>query len=96
LINIIKEIIKKIIENNIEDKFAINDDLMIEALDVFCVITVHGNEYIINAMYITQVYQKLINIIDQIQKYDITIIEMAVTIIGNSFICENRELNEVI
>ncbi len=96
LIIIIKEMIKKIIENYIEDKFAINDDLMMEALDVFCVITVLGNEYIINAMYITQVYQKLINIIDEMHKYDTSIIEMAVTIIGNSFICENRELNEVI
>lgn len=95
LINIIKEMIRKIIENYLEDKYAINDDSVTEALEVFSIITVSGNEYIINAMYTMQVYHKLIDIINNLDKYESTIIEMSVTIIGNSFICENRELNEV-
>lgn len=95
LINLIKQIIGKIVENYFEDKYAINDDLLNETLEVFSVITVNGNEYMINAMYTMQVYHKLINIIDMMHNYEPIVIENAITIIGNSFISENRELNEV-
>lgn len=91
-----KIIIKIIIENYINDKYAINDDILIEALEVFEETTKDGNEYLITAMYDVQLFQTLMAIIENYQNFDTKIINLALIIIGNSFICENRELNTVI
>ena len=91
----ISNLVKKIIEVNIDDKFAINDDFLNQTLEVFEEITVDGNDYLIVAMYKNQFFEKLIKIFDNFEHYDHSIIVRAITIYGNAFLCENREINTV-
>ena len=94
-IKLIDEMIIKIIENYINDKYAINDDILNQILEVFEEITAYGNEYMIHSMYRIHFFQKLIQIIDDFEKCETILVKRAISIIGNAFICENSEITTV-
>ena len=96
LIKIIEDCIRLIISNYIDDKLAINDDLMIESLQSFGKIIMHGNEFMVNAFISTGVFEKCVSLIDDFEKIDQQVILSAILVIGSSFVSENTELTEVI
>jgi hypothetical protein len=96
LITLIEEIILIIMNYVFQEKICCSEEVLHEVLEYFEIVTAKGNEYMVNALFVTKVYQKVISIIDDFENRDVHIIKQCIVILGNAFICENSDLTEQI